>query len=59
MKSQLDVLEQDLRALQIEFKKKNTQIKDVSAIFNKVKFRAAILLSSGFQIRKIKIVRQP
>lgn len=31
MKSQSDVLEQDLRTISNEFKKKNTQIKDVSA----------------------------
>jgi hypothetical protein len=30
MKSQIDLIEQDFRALQAEFKKKNPQIKDVS-----------------------------
>ena len=29
MKSQLDMLESDLKMIQTEFKKKNTQIKDV------------------------------
>ena len=32
MKSQLDMLESDLKMIQAEFKKKNTQIKDVSIL---------------------------
>jgi hypothetical protein len=33
MKSQLDVLEQDLKTIQTEFKKKNIAIKDVRLIY--------------------------